>query len=163
MTDDLALWSEFNVAMLGATAALAGLVIVAMSVNIREIIASRALTARLAAGIAALVLAIVASGTALVPGIHPAAYGVVLIAAALFAGVFQVNASVAIFTDPEPAARARLAKSLLGFLPILAYLVGGSMAIGGAPGALAVTAAGALIAIVAAIIVAWVVLVEVLR
>ena len=38
-------WSEFNVAMAGATAALAGLVIVAASVNIGEIVKSRTLTA----------------------------------------------------------------------------------------------------------------------
>src|SRR5687767_3657682 len=48
-------WSEFNVAMVGATAALAGLVIVAASVNIAEIIKEASLTARLAAGIAGLV------------------------------------------------------------------------------------------------------------
>ena len=62
MADEFELWSEFNVAMVGATAALAGLVIVASSVNIGEIIKARSLTARLGAGIAALVLAIVASG-----------------------------------------------------------------------------------------------------
>ena len=50
MMEDLELWSEFNVAMVGATAALAGLVIVAASVNIGEIIKTRSLTARLAAG-----------------------------------------------------------------------------------------------------------------
>ena len=50
--DQLDAWSEFNVAMVGATAALAGLVIVASSVNIAEIIKSATLTARLAAAIA---------------------------------------------------------------------------------------------------------------
>jgi hypothetical protein len=44
--DALDTWHEFNVAMLGATAALAGLVIVAASVNITVIIAAPALTSR---------------------------------------------------------------------------------------------------------------------
>ena len=41
MIEGLELWSEFNVALVGATAALAGLVIVASSVNIAEIVKSR--------------------------------------------------------------------------------------------------------------------------
>jgi hypothetical protein len=82
MIEDLELWSEFNVAMVGATAALAGLVIVASSVNIAEIVKTRSLTARLAAGIAALVLAIVASGLGLIPGISAVWFGTLLIVAA---------------------------------------------------------------------------------
>ena len=42
-------WSEFAVAAAGATAALAGLVIVGISVNIKEILAFPGLTARAAA------------------------------------------------------------------------------------------------------------------
>ena len=67
--EQLEAWSEFNVAMVGATAALAGLVIVAASVNIGDIIKSVSLTARLAAGIAGLVLALAGSaiGRAMAP------------------------------------------------------------------------------------------------
>lgn len=163
MTDDLELWSEFNVAMLGATAALAGLVIVAMSVNISEIIKTRTLTARLAAGIAALALAIVASGAGLIPGIGAIGHGLVVLLSALVAGAFQVHAAIAVYSEAEHAGRARLAKAALGFLPIAAYLAGSVLLVAGAPGALALMAAGALVAIVAAIVVSWVVLVEVLR
>ncbi|MDX2376886.1 hypothetical protein M4I32_08760 [Microbacterium sp. LRZ72] len=163
MTDDLAAWTDFSVAMLGASAALAGLVIVAMSVNISQIIASRTLTARLAAGIATLVLTIVASGMALIPGLGALWYGIVLLAITAAAGLFQVHASVAIFTDPDPADRARFGKAALGFIPIGAYLVAAVLMMIGAPGGLAAAAIGALTAIVAAIVVSWVVLVEVLR
>ena len=55
-------WHEFDVAMLGAAAALAGLVIVAASVNIQVIIAAPSLTSRLASAISGLVLAIVRLG-----------------------------------------------------------------------------------------------------
>lgn len=63
--------SEFHVAMAAATAALAGLVIVAAPVNSAEIIKAASLTARRAGGIAGLVLALSASALALVPAITP--------------------------------------------------------------------------------------------
>ena len=86
--DQLDAWSEFNVAMVGATAALAGLVIVASSVNIAEIIKSATLSARLAAAIASLVLAIVVTGMGLVPDIGSIAYGAVI--AGLAADVVRI-------------------------------------------------------------------------
>ena len=83
-------WSEFNVAMAGATAALAGLVIVAASVNIGEIVKSRTLTARLLAGIAALVLALTVSALGLVPRIDGVWLGTLTLVSALLASVFQI-------------------------------------------------------------------------
>ena len=163
MIEDLELWSEFNVAMVGATAALAGLVIVASSVNISEIVKTRSLTARLAAGIAALVLAIVASGLGLIPGISAVWFGTLLIVAAAGAGVFQVQATRAIFADHDPAAQAKLVKSIFGFLPIAAYIAGAVAVFGGHPAGLFLIAAGCILAIVTGIVVSWVALVEVLR
>jgi len=156
-------WTEFNVAMLGATAALAGLVIVAASVNIREIITSGTLTPRLAAGISALVLALIVSGLALVPGIDLVWLGVLIIVATAFAGAFQLNATRVIVRDPATEDRARVAKAVVGFLPIAAYLSAGALLVAGQPGGLMLAAAGALLAIVSAILISWIVLVEVLR
>lgn len=156
-------WSEFNVAMAGATAALAGLVIVASSVNIADIIKSRSLTARLLASIAALLLALVASALALVPEIDPSWYGGLLVASTLAASAFQVNAARLIATDPDPADRAKPLKYLVGFLPIVAYLAAGVLTWLGLPAGLQLAAAGCLLAIVSAIVVSWVALVEVLR
>jgi len=156
-------WSEFNVAMAGATAALAGLVIVAASVNIAEIVKSRTLTARLLAGIAALVLALAVSAMGLVPDLDLAWYGGLIVASTLLAAAFQVNVTRLIARDPDPADRARPLKYLIGFLPILAYLVAGVMVWAGHPSGLHLAAAGCLLAIVSAIVVSWVALVEVLR
>jgi hypothetical protein len=159
----IAEWSEFNVAMAGATAALVGLVIVASSVNIGEIIKSRTLTARLLAGIAALVLALTVSALGLVPEIDAAWFGTLTIVVTLLAAVFQVHATRLIATDPDPADRARPLKYLVGFLPIVAYLVAGVLVLAGHPAGLYLAAAGCLLAIVSAITVSWVALVEVLR
>lgn len=154
-------WTDFNVAMAGATAALAGLVIVAASVNIGKIVASRTLTARLGSAIVVLVVALVASGVALMPGIVALWYGVVVLGIALIALAFQIATARLIAADPN--AEGRFAKALLGFVPTAAFLVAGALALADQPAALFVAAAGALLAIIAAILVSWVVLVEVLR
>ena len=156
-------WSEFNVAMVGATAALAGLVIVASSVNIAEIIKSNTLTARLAAAIAALVLAIIVTGVGLVPDIDTLWYGVVIGVSVLVAAIFQVHATLVIVRDPDPEHVARLRKAALGFAPIIAYAAASIALVLGQPVGLTIAAAGTLLAIVSAIVVSWVALVEVLR
>jgi hypothetical protein len=163
MASGLESWTDFNVALAGAAAALAGLVIVASSVNIAEIIKSSTLTARLAAGIAALVLAIVVSGTGLIPEIEPVWYGAVIVGATAIAAAFQVHATRVIVSDPNPEARVRFLKSALGFVPIVCYLAAGITLLLAHPAGLVLAAAGALVAIVAAIVVSWVALVEVLR
>ncbi|MEI9906978.1 MAG: hypothetical protein WDO06_02880 [Actinomycetota bacterium] len=53
-------WSEFFIAGAGAAAALAGLVIVAVSVNVREILKYRSLPSRSAATIGSLTMILVA-------------------------------------------------------------------------------------------------------
>lgn len=161
--DEVGSWSDFNVAMAGAAVALAGLVIVAASVNIEKIVNARTLTARLAAAIAALVLALVASGVGLIPGVDPLWYGIVILGVTAGAGWFQLHATLVIARDPDPAQHARAAKSVLGFLPIAAYLAAGAALVAGHESGLVLTAVGCLIAIVSAILISWIVLVEVLR
>jgi len=156
-------WSEFNVAMVGATAALAGLVIVAASVNIGDIIKEASLTARLAAGISGLVLALIGAAIGLIPDVGPLPYGVAMILLSLGAGVFQVQATRRIFENRHPANRLRTLKSAVGFFAPLAYLIGGALLAAGQPDGLVWFAAGSIIAIVAALLVSWIVLVEVLR
>ena len=165
MEQPLQAWTDFNVAMVGAAAALAGLVIVAASVNIAKIIelGSGSLIARLAAAIASLVLALIASGLALMPGITAPWFGAILILASAGSAAFQLHAARTIFSDHDPAARARFAKSVLGFLPVTAYLAGGIAVLSSHPAGLYLSAAGCILAIIAAIVVSWVAPAEVLR
>ena len=156
-------WSEFNVAMVGATAALAGLVIVAASVNIGDIIKEVSLTARLAAGIAGLVLALASSTLGLIPDVGTLPYGVATILFAIGAGAFQAQATRRIFENRRPENRLRLLKSAVGFFAPAAYLVGGALLVAGRSDGLVWFAAGSIIAIIAALLVSWIVLVEVLR
>lgn len=163
MVDALEAWKDFDVAMAGATAALAGLAIVAASVNIVEIIKAVSLTARLAAGIATLVLALVVSAVGLMPGLSLASYGVIVLVTTAVAGFFQVDAARQILRNRNPENRMRLLKASLGFLPLLSYLGGGIMLAGGQGNGLPVLAIGSILAIIVGLLVSWVVLVEVLR
>lgn len=159
----LAEWKDFNVAVVGAAAALAGLVIVAASVNIGAIVKSRSLTARLGSGIVMLVAALVVSATGLMPALNETWYGWIVLAVAVAALVFQVGISRAIASDRDPQRRASAAKAALGFVPVAAYLAAGVLAVAAVPAALYAAAAAAILAIVAALVVSWVALVEVLR
>ncbi|RLK47481.1 hypothetical protein C7474_2069 [Microbacterium telephonicum] len=161
--DALEAWHEFDVAMLGATAALAGLVIVAASVNIEVIIKAASLTARLASAIAGLVLAIIVCAVGLVPSLDAVAYGWIVVAAAVLAALFGVDATVRIFQNRHPENRLRAGKSLVAFLAPAVYAVGGVLLVVGDVGGLVWLAAGSIAAIVTSLFVSWVVLVEVLR
>jgi len=164
MPEALEGWTEFNVAMVGATAALAGLIIVAMSVNISTIMTSATLPARTATSIATLVLAIVAGAFGLIPGQGTFAYGVEVLVATLIAGVFQVHAIDVIMKQTSNRASYRLLQSVAGVLPLATFLTGSVLIVVGAASAgLVAVAFGSVLAVIAAIIIAWVVLVEVLR
>lgn len=163
MNEVIEVWKDFNVAMAGATAALAGLVIVAASVNIADIVKAPSLTARTAAGIGTLVLALVVSALGLVPVFSMPTLGIVALVATLLAGSLQVDSARRILTDPSPENRARWPKASLGFFPLVAYLVGEVLLIGGNGGGLGWLAAGSVLAIIGGLLVSWVVLVEILR
>jgi len=162
-------WSEFNVAMVGATAALAGLLIVAMSVNISTIMSSKTMPARLAASIAALVLAITVSALGLIPGQPLVGYGTEIVVATLGAGAFQWHAVSLVYRQPDVPGSYRFGQSAAGVFPIAAFLLGGLLVIAGLGEAglgeagLVAAAIGSILAIIAALVMAWVVLVEVLR
>ena len=57
-------WGDFYVAIGGAGAALAGLVMVGISVSLTEILADHSLPARAAAAIGSLILVVVVAGVA---------------------------------------------------------------------------------------------------
>jgi hypothetical protein len=164
MADALEGWTDFNVAMVGATAALAGLIIVAMSVNISTIMTSATLPARAATSIATLVLAIVAGAFGLIPGQGTFAYGVEVLVATLIAGVFQAHAINVIMKQTSNRTSYRLLQSIAGLLPLATFLTGSVLIVASAASAgLVALAFGSVLAVISAIILAWVVLVEVLR
>ncbi|MDQ0736996.1 hypothetical protein [Arthrobacter agilis] len=164
MAESLAAWSDFNVAMVGATAALAGLLIVAMSVNISAILDSTALPARAAAAIGTLTLAIVVGAIGLAPAQPAWAHGLEVLAAFLVVLGLELHAIRLIVAEPDRPAGERGVKLVAGVLPLVPFAAGAALLLGGVPVAgLAWLAVGCVLAIVGGIMFSWVALVEVLR
>jgi hypothetical protein len=161
--EQLERWSDFNVAMVGATAALAGLLIVAMSVNIGAIVGSRVLPSRLGAAISTLVLAIVVSGVGLMPGMGLRAYGAIALIGTACASAFQARAMSLIAHDQHSPRTGRVLKPLPGLAPLVVYLVGSCLLIAESSNGLVWLASGSLLAIIGSVLMSWVVLVEVRR
>ena len=161
--DDVEAWRDFGVAMVGAAAALAGLVIVAASVNISDIVKAPSLTARLGSAISGLVLAIVVSAVGLIPDIALGPYGVTTLVASVCFMVFPIDVARRVYGNTDPGNRARAGKVAIGLLAPVSYAAGSILLIAGAPTGLVFFAAGAIVAIMAALLISWVVLVEVLR
>ena len=169
-------WAEFNVAIAGAGAALGGLLIVALSVNIKQIAESRGLAARAGAAIAALILGIVLACAALVPGQALWAYGIVTLVGTAIGVVIAVLAARAILRDqavfdalekrdPERAEFHRWdVQHIVSFVaPLAIFAVGGVLGVLSSPAALYFVAIGTIVALIGAALFSWIALVEILR
>lgn len=159
-------WHDFGVATAGAAGALVGLLIVAISVNIREILRSKLLPARAGATIAALSAVLIGALLLLVPGQSRNWLGMELVVVSFVALVFQVRMVVVLGRDHDPAAPtgSRSLKSAVAVGQLVPVLVGGILVVAGQPSVgLAWVAAGFLAVFVFSITNAWVLMVEILR
>ena len=157
-------WSDFFVAELGALAALTGFVVVAISINLSRILAFPWLPGRAAEALIGPVGAMTVTGLALVPG-QPAA----LLGAEIFAvGLVTVLASTIIQVrargvrkDTTPAQRIVRIAASEGVT--LAFAVGGALLILGRTAGLYWIAAGDIACLIAIVLSAWVLMVEIMR
>ncbi|WP_431278936.1 hypothetical protein [Leifsonia poae] len=158
-------WTEFNVAIAGAGAALGGLLIVALSVNIRQIAESRGLAARAGAAVAALILGVVLACLALIPNQAVWGFGVEVLVGTLGCGVIAVLAARAIVQDQTPGTLHQYdAGHIASFVvPLVIFAVGGVLLVFGMPVGLLIVALATIVALIAAVIFSWVALVEILR
>ena len=157
-------WTDFALATAGATAALAGLTIVTISVNVKEILASPALVPRSAMTIAGFVVALLSTLALLVPQ-SALATGIEILAITAAAGYLEVRAALADGRQrPAPPFRYVVAHAALAAAWIVPFLVSSVLLILGAPTAgLLALALGVGVAIVASIVNTWVLLIEILR
>ena len=156
-------WNEFNVAMLGGTAALVGLLIVAMSVNIKDILAAGPLPARAAAAVATLTLALVVCALGLVPEQPLWLYGAATAAGTAVLAVVAVRAVAAIHRNESAPRGTRLPKTALLLAPVLSYAGGALLLITENSAGLGWLGAGAVLSVIAGASFAWVALIEILR
>ncbi len=166
-------WHDLFVASAGAAAALAGLIIVAMSVNIKQIIAIKSMPSRAGTSIASLVLIVVVSIGGLIPVQATWALGLQTTVFALIALGFAIDSTVrnasegrtpGAQTQPRPLSNV-IANGTLSIAQVLPFVVGGVVLMlgGGTDAGLSRIAAGILFVFIGAVVNAWVLLVEILR
>ena len=160
---ELADWSELFVATAGAAAALAGLIIVAMSVNIETIVAEPSLPSRAGATIASLVLVVVVAIAGLIPEIGSTAMGWATLAFSLVALGFAIDSAVRLARLTDQPELALLIKGAVSIIPLIGFVVGAAILIAGIDAGMYFVAAGILLVFVSSVLNAWVLLVEVRR
>lgn len=159
-----AAWANFFTAEVGATAALAGLLIVAISINLQRILAFPQLPGRAAEMLILLVGALLASSFALIPGQPLRLFGgeilgcgVLMTAAPL---VIQARQLALMKTQPL---NWWLWRHLIALLVGIPVLIGSGYLVAGTSGGLYWLAGGVLATLAATVWNAWILLVEILR
>jgi hypothetical protein len=155
-------WESFAVAEVGAAAALAGLLVVASSINIARILEYPAVVARLAGALTLFTGVLVVGTLLLVPGFGRVGLGVVLalVGAGLSLAVVRFRGTQGVEPEYRRPAYASLVVSLAATLSVT---VAGISAAAETGGGLYWLAPGVLLAFAIGVVNAWVALVEILR
>ncbi len=155
-------WHDFFVAEAGAAAALAGLLFVAVSINLSRILAFPHLPTRVIEALTAFLSVLLVATFALVPDQSALAYGLEMAGSGFVVALIQVKALI--------SSRDAVAKyvglplhAAMNLAPPLPFLVGGSLIASGHAEAIYWTVPGVLLSFAFGVIGAWVLLVEIQR
>jgi hypothetical protein len=159
---DASEWSDLFVAAAGASAALAGLLFVAVSINVERILALPGVPERALQALLQLLAVVVVSLMVLAPGQSNTALGLELLAVAtpLLAGSLVLTVRGLRAGREGSGAAIRLSVVLAGTAP---FAIGGISLIAESGGGLYWVLAGTALALIGAVLNAWVMLVEILR
>ncbi|HEY8473487.1 MAG TPA: hypothetical protein VIL37_12745 [Natronosporangium sp.] len=160
--DDIAAWSDFGVGVIGASAALTGLLFVAVSINLQRILAYPALPARAGQTLVFLAAPVILAMLLLVPEQSTTALGLELVVLGALVGLVLLALSRS-RTGQERIGSYLLSRLVPSLVFSLAILVAGLTLLLGGPGGLRWLLPAVMVAIVAGLLNAWVLLVEILR
>ncbi len=157
-------WTEFGVATAGAAAALAGLLVVAISINLERILEYPSLPNRSAQTLILFAMPLVVALLLVVPGQPDGALGSELLAIGLAVGAFMlVTNARAPLSEHETKITWTITRLLPAILSCGFLAVAGITLITGAGGGLYWLVPSVLAGVVFGLINAWVLLIEILR
>lgn len=156
-------WGEFYVAIGGAGAALAGLVMVGISINLDQILAQRALPARAAAAIGSLILVVMVAGVGLIPGQPAWILGLEILAGTLVASAQHGIAIARMASEAKNPGPTLAGRSVLAAPQLVPLIIGSILLITSTTSGLYWVAAGMLLLIIGSVLAAWVLLIEIRR
>jgi hypothetical protein len=156
-------WHDVFSAVAGASAALAGLLFVAISINLKQILAVPVLAARAATALGALFLALVVSILMLVPGQSRPVLGAELLACAVPAWLVTTYGYVRTDRAEQQNRFAYGSDVTMAHLAVVPIVCAGVSLIAGAGGGLYWLVPALVFVFISAGAKAWVLLVEVMR
>lgn len=157
-------WHDFFAAAAGAGAALAGLIIVAVSGDVDRVIKIPGMASRAGVAIALLVMVTLIALAGLIPTISEWGYGVLAAAVGLCAVVLaSLSLGHLVALRSGGSMRRAVTKGSVGLVPALCVAVGGALLASGLAAGMLWIAAGSLLAVVAAVLATWVILIEIRR
>jgi modulator of FtsH protease len=158
-------WTNFFVAAAGASASLAGLVFVALSVNINRIIQVPHLPARAGATIATLILILVCSMAVLIPQ-PPWVLGIEILVFSICGWLLKARSAYRAIADRARTKRPvweSVSETLLGQIQVLPFIAGAVLLIRDDASGFYWVAGGIIAVFVFSVFNGWVLLVEILR
>jgi hypothetical protein len=157
-------WQSLFVAEVGASAALAGLLFVAISINLERILQVAGLPGRAGEAIVLLVLVLVVSTLGLAPGQSPPLLGAEVLGVGLVGWLILVVIHLqAVRGRVGPSPGVLVGRLVMAQVAVAPLLAAGVSLLLGAGGGLYWLVPGLVFCLVVAVLDAWVLLIEILR